>query len=304
MNARQAAGACVMLLGAGLAAAPIQRALEPPVADLVQAATEYVETYERALTYLLADEVYRQQETTGPGSVVDGPSQAAPMTVGGSVASTGNLGARPWATTRVLRGELFLTYLPANRLWVAVHDVASVDGKPVGNRESLQALLRDRSVADVAQHVKDRNASFNLGGYRTISEPTFALKVVEGPNAARFEFTRGAASTDRRTALVDLHFKERVRPTLVLHPDDHHSIESFGVLTIEAETGRVRRTRMQFADPTAGGEMTTTYAEERALALWVPVHFTEQWKSGGGTVTGDARYTNWRRFQATGRIVR
>jgi len=100
-------------LGVGVAALSLSVALhaggaQAPKTDtnaIVRAATEYLDRYQREFASLVAEEDYVQTAF---------------------VAWT----RKP--TIRRIRGELFLAYLPADRTWIAVHDVAepSLDGPP------------------------------------------------------------------------------------------------------------------------------------------------------------------------------
>jgi hypothetical protein len=180
---------------------------------------------------------------------------------------------------------------------------AEIDGKPLTNRQDLQTLLRASSVRSVSQQLKERNASFNISRVeRNFNEPTFALQVLERKNVFRFQFTRNAVTNAGDVALVTLRFDERDGPTLVVALTDRHAICCSGEFAIDAGTGQVRHAVVRFKDTRLSGELVTTYALDPALALWVPSRFTEKWNAASETVTGDAKYSGWRRFEVTSRI--
>src|SRR6185369_2127816 len=118
---------------------------------------------------------------------------------------------------RTTSGELFLTYLSAERRWMAVRDVAEVDGQPVTDREDLPALLRRSSIAAVAPRIVAHNARYNLGKVvRNFNEPTITLLVLGTPRVSQFRFSMG--EIDRRgdgPTLATLTFREFEEPTLV-----------------------------------------------------------------------------------------
>ena len=144
----------VLALGAAQAAPPAGNA---SVKALVAAASKYVARYQQEFAYLLADESYTQTRINAGGQ----------------------------AQNRVLRSELFLTYLPADNEWVAVRDVLNVDGTPTAGREDLRTLLSKRSdVRGVISEIVARNAQYNIGHVaRNFNEPTLPLAARSAPSA-------------------------------------------------------------------------------------------------------------------------
>jgi hypothetical protein len=246
------------------------------VPALLAHASEYVDEYQSQLTYLTAKESSTQKRFGARRRVLG---------------------------ERSLRGEMFLAFVPESRQWVAVHDVASVDGQAVPDRDDLQVLLRDASAVAVARQLKDRNARFNIGSVvRNFNEPTFALQVLSAENAPRFRFDRKNITRDASgVTLATLQFKEIEGPTLVAGPEGRR-IPSFGELVLEAETGRVRQTTIGFKESGVGGRMTTTYQTSATLGLLVPATMTETWEANGETIVVDSRYDGFRRFEVVSRI--
>ena len=203
-------------------------------------AAKYVTDYEQRLSFLLADEQSTQQ-------VFDG---------------SGHETAR-----RAMAGELFVTFLPADRAWISVHDTAEVDGRPLDNREDLRQLLRREPVAGAARLLVNRNARFNIGTItRNFNEPTLGLLVLEPRRLDQFKFSRARVENDGDTQVVTLRFKEVDRPTLVRGVDGSH-LFSTGELQIEAGTGRIRRTVIQFAYGPVIAQLTTDV--RAGTASWI-----------------------------------
>lgn len=258
---------------------------------LVEKASAYVSGYQSAFAFLVADEQYVQQivfdGSRGPSSVAGGQPRQ-----------------------RTMRGELFLTYLGADRRWVALHDIADVDGVPVEGRENLRALLAVSSVQSVAARLFRHNARFNIGSVtRNFNEPTLALQVLERGSQSRFEFRiRPVDRIASAPALVALSFRERERPTIVRGLDGR-PVFSTGDLIVDPDTGVVRRTRIAFRHESVDAELTTTFAWHERLDLWLPSVFTERYVTKPGrtnpteTITGEARYEHYRRFEGTGRVA-
>ncbi len=256
-----------------------RRASNTSTNAVVEAAAEYLVTYQQQFSFLLADEVYTQR-------VLD---------------SGGNETAR-----RVTTGESFLTYVPADHAWIFVRDVAAVDGRPISDRQDIQSLLEREPPAGAARRLASENARFNIGSItRNFSEPTLGLLVLEPEHRPRLKFDRKRVAPDGDVQVVTIAFKESVPPTLV-HTVHGGDIYSHGDLDIEAGTGRVRRTLIQMSDGPVKAELTTTFANDANLGMWVPTVMTERYEQVQNemheTVLCDARYTNYRRFGASVKI--
>ena len=279
-------------LGVSTSATPQIRVSAPTI---VRQASAYVAAYQRAFAFLIADEDSVQHAMLGGAN-----EKEAELAYDRS--------HRP--RQRTTRGELFLTYLGADRRWIALHDVIEVDGTPVNDRQDLRALLAVSSTQLVAARLFSHNARYNIGSItRTFNEPTLALLVLEERNAPRFRFTLGPVDrTMPGVTLLSLDFRERDRPTMVRGLDGEQ-VFSNGTLVIEAETGVIRRTTLTLRHGSIDAELTTTFERDDRLELWLPSLFTERYQSGprdnlpAEAITGEARYTNYRRFEATSRLA-
>jgi hypothetical protein len=188
---------------------------------------------------------------------------------------------------------------------MSVHDFARVDGEPIAGRQDLRALLQRDSVAGVARQLMARNARFNIGRtVRNFNEPTLGLLVLEPRRRSQFSFERTQVEREGDVDLVTLTFQERRGPTLVRSVDGGDLFSS-GELTIEAGTGRIRRTLIRFPSGPVAAELTTVYAHEPKLDLWVPVRLSERYErreEAGELTLCESTYTNWRRFEVDIRI--
>jgi hypothetical protein len=262
-------GSCVLLA---------RSASDVPLKTLVARTAEQVARYETELSYLIADETYEQHVQRAGRS-----------------------------ENRLMHGELFLTYLTAERHWIAVHDVSDVDGQPVTDRQSLQDLLSRASVDDVVRGLVARNARYNIGAtFRNFNEPTLPLAIFERDELDRFSFSQGDETTEAGAALITLHFKERERPTLVRDVNGQPAY-STGDITIERDSGVIRHTRIVINDKRVESTLETRYSHDSKLDLWLPTTFTERYVSGSGPLTEvttcEATYTNYRRFDVSARIL-
>jgi len=62
------------------------------------------------------------------------------------------------------------------------------------------------------------------------------------------------------------------------------------------------RSRTNGPDP-EDRAFTTTYAPDKRLGLWVPARMAEVYETQSGTITGEATYTNFRRFETEVRFL-
>jgi hypothetical protein len=277
MKARHVA-ASALALAMTIAVPAGQQKLDLSTRALVAAASKYVTEYETRFKFLIADESYTQ------------------ATYDRERRETG----RRW-----MKGELFLTFIPADSAWLSVHDFTEVDGEPVEDREDLRALLQKGETVSVVRSVLSRNSRFNLGSIlRNFNEPTLALLVLEPHRVQRFSFDREEViRTEGRTS-VRLSFRERERPTLV-RDGENRPVYSRGEITIDAATGRVERTLIELLDDNVLARLTTTYALDEKVEMWVPVMFAERYERTSRdreVIVCEAAYSNYRRFEVTARI--
>jgi hypothetical protein len=255
----------------------------PSTRVLVERVTAYIRDYRNAMRFVLADEDYQQ-------AVYDTRGQKT--------------------AARHLRGELFLAWVPGDARWIAVHDVQDVDGEPVRDRENLQQLLRQGEVTAVAGRVANRNAAFNVGRVqRNFNEPTLPLLLFDADRLRgvafdmRSEGPRVPGSEGPNSAT--LLFRERETPTLVRSVRGRW-VPANGEIVADVTTGTVQRTRFALRDDLVEVELLTYYQREPKIDLWVPTLFLERydaWKDPRGEmILCQARYSNYRRFEVSGRI--
>lgn len=293
---------CCVVSAAAIAAAQRSLTVGPDVSPsaVVAAAAAYVKEYEQNLTYLIADEVYTQQ-------------------IRGQVPLV-----RTMPRSRLIKGEIFFMFAPADHGWMAIRDVTEVNGKPAEGRPDLKTALQILPAPMVAGAFKTHNSRFNLGRIvRNFNEPTLSLLVLDEHHLPRFSFERRKVERTRDAVLVTLGFVEQAEPTLIRNLN-LQPVFSRGEITVEAGTGRVRRAVLRV---TIGGvqmEFTTQYSPDERTGLWVPTSFRERYEEGVVGIVPqtpaarrdsvalppsqyeeiicDAKYTNFRRFQVTGTI--
>jgi hypothetical protein len=254
------------------------QAPETSVKAIADAAAAYLAGYEKQASFLLSDETYTQRVLGPSGQEID---------------------------RRTMMSESFVTFVPSSRVWISVRDVMTVDGKPVDHREDVRSLLQNRDAFGLARTIAERNARFNIGSIsRNFNEPTLGLLVLEPERRPQFRFERKAVTADAGVTLVTLAFKEVDLPTLI-HGVTGPPVFSTGELVVEAGTGRIRQTVVNLKHDRIAAQLSTQYAHDPKLDMWVPATFTERYERTRGAhevIVCEAAYTNYRRFDATSRI--
>jgi hypothetical protein len=268
----------------GLVATPTRAAQNPELPDILAAAGRYLADFGRHADGVVIEEDYVQ---VGRARVV----QAQRM-----------------------RADLAFLADPSFG-WIEFRDVIDVDGKPVADRETRAVDLFADPDADALEHVRRiirEGARFNLAPVglaldRTTNVPTAALRFFTRDNQRRSHMRRDGFDNvgGGRTAVV--HFTEESRPRLIGTPDD---AAATGTAWIEPATGQVRRTSLRIETRRGGAVTTATMRVEFGpaldLAVWLPrrmeetiVITTGTGFSTEGSVSGQATYRNYRKFNVT-----
>jgi len=265
------------------------RAPDTVTDECLHRAAEYVALFERALSSAVWRERYVQEDRVR-------------RTFSASGSSFSTLVSR-----RRLDSELLLVWLPADASWITVRDVVAIDGKPRAARDRpLQTLLAGPSVSlTELRQLAAENGRFNIGRIvRTFNEPTLALLFLDQHYSHRFTYSRrGEQEIDGRPA-VAYEFIERVRPTVIR--DGDRDVPARGTIWLDELTGRVLQTLLELSDPSSrlSGRMTVQYRPHPKFDVLVPVEMREKYTSPSGEeVTTVATYSDFRRFETSGRLV-
>jgi hypothetical protein len=188
--------------------------------------------------------------------------------------------------------------------WLGVRSVNVVDGNRVeSSAERLKEIVR-ASPADarkLAEEIAKDNARHNIGVERTVNVPTLILGWLRGDVRRRLQFSRRRVETIAGIRVLRLDFEEGAeRPTLI-RSEYTGDLESSGAIWVEPATGRVWQTELRNSTPGASFRMRVRYATDPRLGILVPVKMEEN-VEGRGAQSGDATYSNYRRFGVTSRI--
>jgi hypothetical protein len=269
-------------LGAGLLRARATDPVDTSIKGLVKSAAAYVADYEEKLKFVVATEEYVQRTFDEAGRQT---------------------------RERVMNGELFLQYVEADHEWMAVHDFVAVDGDPVTDRQDVRGLLQRGSFESVVREVAARNARFNIGDVqRNFNEPTLALLIFGASRIKSFSFDRKTLQKTDADSVATLAFEEHDNGTTMIRNRRGSPAPSKGEVEIDAATGRILHTQLDVKIDGVVAQLSTTYANDKAVELWVPTTFTERYEHKTSTdyerIECKSTYTNFKRYGATGRIIR
>ena len=256
----------------------------------------HVEKYQRDISLLLADERYLQEVA----NATKAPAGDAKRGSGGGGAAT---------EARVLVSEFALVRVEdADRtLWLAFRDVVEVDGRPVRDREErLQRLFRapPADALSQARAIAFESARYNIGDMvRTVNVPTLALEFLETAAQKRSRFKKVREDTVEGVRAWTVSFEERARPTRI-RTTRAQDVKTRGLVWIDPDTGRILKTELDLQlQRGLSARITTAYAPDDRLRLWVPIEMKEAYEMESRTLTGTATYTNFRRFETEVRFL-
>jgi hypothetical protein len=268
--------------------------------DVLSRLGVYLQEYEQTLATVVAEERYVQELAVNrwprneDGTIVIAPGASVPPTE---------------RTTRVLLSEYALARAPGGQTWTGFRDTFEVDGKPVRDRDArLLGLLAEGSAESSAQamRITRENARFNLGTefvLRTINVPPLVLDLIHPRNRSRLRFSQRGEDTVEGTRVWIVGYEERTRPTLIRTPQGRDQVAK-GTVAVDPASGRILRTALTWENGPAGS-IEVEYRHDEHVGALVPATMVEQYRrSGAATITGRATYTNYRRFQTSGRLVR
>lgn len=272
------------LLGIGFIAAPRLSADEPSLKDVVRRMTAYIQSYGEKASIVVATERYTQRVTRAGGTTPE---------------------------DRVTVADFAIVRAAGFGGWVGFRDVLEADGVRIADHtDRLLKVLSDVSGRmDEAKRLSDESARFNIGPIsRNFNVPTAALFFFAPDTLDRFKLTRKSVEAD---GTWEIAFRETSRPTFVRTPEGR-SVPSEGSLWVTPSDGTVVRTRirMTFARELArnagSAQVDVSYARVPALDMWLPEIMIESYATEQGAaserITTEARYSDYRVFQTSGRI--
>ena len=286
-------------------AAPLQA--QPVQLDLVvERLHAYLLAYEEALGTLVADEAYEQR--------IMGRAPRRPVEIDATgIPVDPNL--RPTlveTAKRRLQSTVSFLRLPGGAAWLGTREVVSIDKRPLSNSATLLAILTSKTddAHARAAALARASAQHNLGNPRSVNMPTLALELLDRRHRDRMAFRVAGTDTVRGVRTTRLAFEEKGAPTLITGEDEGRWVLSRGSGWLEATSGAIWRTQVFYRDYVPGeavsapeGEVSVDFGRHAALGMLVPERMREIFHVTGGRGEGDAKYSNYRRFTTSARII-
>jgi hypothetical protein len=268
-------------------------AAQQPVSDVeaVRARLDaYLTRYQIELSTLVADEQMSQH--VGP------PTEA----------NRRGFGER--SESRRLKSEVAFVGLPGDAGWLGFRRVVTVNGKPLKDAGPplAQLLSSGYDDRDQAHLLLEQSASQNLGAPRTTNLPNLPLEMLHPRNRHRFAYRHDGHETIRNIKTMRMVLNEQSTPTIIQRPEGG-DMASQVTAWIDETTGRLIRAEVKTSDVRIGvlqfsNVVWVDFKQEEKLGLLVPVEMREEFFAGRfRSGTGTAKYTNYRKFQTTTRIV-
>ena len=272
------------IAGLGLLSAPLGAQDDRDLDVLLDRLAVYLDNYERQLSTLLADEHYVQEERVGRR-----------------------------LTRRTTDAEVLFLRLPGEAEWFGVRQVKTVDGKPVNDGEVALADLFKTPGDDVltrAAAIVAASSRYNLGGRRTINMPTVPLEALGARNHVRYIFKVGGGAKVSGVQTRRLEFREFDEPTLV-QSTDGGSLWTRGTAWIDPASGALWRAELVVGPDRPGTfrrmdletKVRVEFTPDAGLGWLVPSELIETFWIRGGIGAGRGRYSNFRKFATSARVL-
>ncbi len=250
----------------------------------------YLISYEPQLSALVADERMTQRDGASP--------------------EANKINAEP-TRNREISSEVAFVSLPGGVGWLGFRRVISANRKKLADAgPSLGALLGDGATDDYdqARLLLQDSARHNLGLPRTTNLPNLPLEFLHPRNRHRLHHRVDGTEKIRGLATTRLVFQEHSTPTIIQTPEGG-DMQSLVIGWVETGTGRLIRAEVKTRDVRLGvlpfdNRIVVEFRQDEKLGLLVPYEMKEEFFAGRFREgTGTARYSNYRQFRASARIV-
>ena len=251
---------------------------------------KYLLEYEPQLSTLVADERFSQRDAPSRQAVVSGA---------------------PDSVHRTIVSEVAFISLPGNAGWLGFRRVMSVNNKDVKDKGTpLSTLLSDGASDDYdqARLLLADSASTNLGLPRTTNLPNLPLEFLHPRNRHRLHHRVDGTEKVRGIETTRMVFLEHSTPTIIQRPEGG-DMPSLVTAWIETATGRLLRAEVKTRDARMGvlpfdNRIRVDFRADDKLGVLVPYEMQEEFFAGRFREgTGTARYSNYRQFKTTVRVV-
>ena len=262
---------------------------EPTAQEIRARLNAYLTQYEPKLSELIADETMVQRNERGEDrSDGEGPPEA-----------------------RTMRSEVAFIALPGSAGWMGFRRVLKVGTEDVEDKqETLLSVLAGGSRDDYfkARAMLADSARYNLGSPRTTNLPNLPLEILHPRHTKRFSVRINGKERVNGRNTTKLVFVETWTPTII-RAYDNSDMRSIVAAFVDEKTGELLRADVITRDPrdervAFDYVISVVFQHDKQFNLLVPSTMHEDFFAGvNRRAWGDAKYTNYRRFQTSARIV-
>jgi hypothetical protein len=209
--------------------------------------------------------------------------------------------------SRTIKSEMLFMQLPQADVWLSIRNVLMVDGHPVADsKERLDRALAAPGFDYVSRlrAIDAESARYDIGHvWRTTGYPTLALRFLLPPYRSRFTFAAAGEERVGGEIVSKVRFTERERPTVIQVNDSN--VPSAGMIWVRRADGAVVRTSLTLTTPSnMKVSIAVSFGRDPRLDVWVPARMDERYEEiSGDSTTCSARYSNYRRFETSGRLI-
>jgi hypothetical protein len=277
-----AASALVLALGPSLRAQA--KAPDPPLDQLLDRAGRHVEKLRTDLRVVIGDEYYTQTVVPNPRFVMDQVQR------------------------RTIESELLFAWFPDRNVWLAVRNVRSVDRQPIpDSKERLDRLLSGPGPVslDQVRGLQEESTRFDIGSVkRTFGDPTIALRFLSADHRGRFAFADDRVERIQGIEVRKVTYRQTEGPAEI--ELNGTMVLPTGAFWVRPSDGAVLRTRFTLSSMSVDAiDIQVEFARDSKLGLWLPSRMEEKYSPrASAAVDCSARFSNYRRFETSGRIVR
>jgi len=218
---------------------------------------------------------------------------------------------RRWVVNnRRIRSEVAFIALPGGVGWMGFRRVVDVNGKAIKDSGAALGDLMRRGRGDNYQEAREllaASAAHNLGAARTINLPNLPLELLHPRHRRRFSHEIFARDKLHGVPTVLLRLTEHTSPTIIRQADGG-DMNTVVWAWIEPDTGRLWRAQVNARDARMGvgsfsSEIRVDFKDDKKVGMLVPDSMTETFFVDRGSGSGTAKYSNYRRFETSARIV-
>jgi hypothetical protein len=254
--------------------------------DLLKHAAAYVHRFENDFSAIVTDEIYEQEDIPSSRSGTGGHQQ------------------------RRIRSEMLFMRLPGQGLsWLSVRNVLEVDGQPVtDSRDRLERAINGDAagLAERLQSVASEGARFNIGRIqRNFNDPILPLLFLDPEFQSRFKLRLENDESVEGIRTHRISFKEKERPTVISFAGGT-SVFVSGSVWVRSGDAVVVRTEIGSTVNGLSFTLRVEYRHNQKLDMWIPSSMEEHYRSRATNeqVNCSALYSNARRFETSGRVVK